>query len=102
MPSLLQTIKQAAVEAVETSNPMKIMYGTVVDTSPSIRLDQKFTLPSDFLILTKNVRKYETVMLIDGTEKEVMIDNSLKVGDKVILIQEQGGQKYIVLDKVGG
>lgn len=36
---------------------------------------------------------------ITGT-KSLTIHNSLKVGDKVILIQVQGGQKYIVLDKV--
>lgn len=36
---------------------------------------------------------------ISGT-KSLTIHNSLKVGDKVILIQVQGGQRYIVLDKV--
>lgn len=102
MPSLIQIIKQAAIEAVEASNPTRLLYGTVVTSSPlSIKIDQKFTLPSDFLILTKNVMKYKTVLLIDGTQKEVTVDNSLKVGNKVVLMQEQGGQKYIVLDKVG-
>ena len=36
---------------------------------------------------------------ITGT-KSLTIHNALKVGDKVILIQVQGGQRYIVLDKV--
>ncbi len=33
-------------------------------------------------------------------KKSCTIHNALKVNDKVILIQVQGGQKYIVLDKV--
>ena len=36
---------------------------------------------------------------ITGT-KSLTIHNGLKVGDKVILIQVQGGQRYIVLEKV--
>ena len=103
MPSMIQIIKQAAIEAVEASNPTKVMYGSVVSTSPlSIKVDQRFTVTKEFLILTKNVKKYETVVFLDGEEKEVEIDNSLRAGDAVILLQQQGGQKYIVLDKVGG
>jgi len=32
--------------------------------------------------------------------KQITIHNGLKVGEKVILLRNQGGQKYIVLDKV--
>ena len=32
--------------------------------------------------------------------KKVTIHNALKNGDKVILIRQQGGQKYVVLDKI--
>lgn len=34
--------------------------------------------------------------------KSLTIHNGLKTGDKVILIQQAGGQKYVVLDKVYG
>lgn len=36
---------------------------------------------------------------ISGT-KSITIHNALVTGDKVILIQQQGGQKFVVLDKV--
>ncbi len=36
---------------------------------------------------------------IDGT-KLLTIHNALKSGDKVILIRQHGGQKYVVLDKI--
>lgn len=38
---------------------------------------------------------------INGTYN-VKINNSLKNGDKVILLRVQKGQKYIVLDRIGG
>lgn len=33
-------------------------------------------------------------------KKTLIIHNALKDGDKVILIRQQGGQKYVVLDKI--
>ena len=115
MHNFIQIIKKAAVEAVEASNPARVMYGTVLTDSPlKIKIDQKFILTKEFLILTKNVKDYETEATVNWTtesesghnhgitgRKKIIIHNALKVGDKVMLLQEQGGQKYIVLDKVG-
>lgn len=36
---------------------------------------------------------------ISGT-KSIIIHNALKQGDKVILMQQRGGQKFVVLDKI--
>lgn len=33
--------------------------------------------------------------------KEMTIHNSLAVGDSVLLLRQQGGQKYIVMDRIG-
>ena len=33
-------------------------------------------------------------------KKKIMVHNGLKVGEKVILLQQSGGQRYIVLDRV--
>lgn len=85
MPNLIQIIKQAAIEAVENSKPVKIYYGTVLDDSPSVKIDQKFTITKDFIVLSNRMK-----------------EEGLSSGDKVILLQEQGGQRFIVLDKVGG
>lgn len=85
MPNLIQIIKQAAIEAVEASNPTKVYYGVVIDSSPKIQIDQKLVITKEFIVATERMQEL-----------------SLTKGDKVILLQEQGGQKYIVLDKVGG
>lgn len=35
-------------------------------------------------------------------KKEIIIHNALSVGESVIMLRQQGGQKYIVIDRIGG
>lgn len=80
--SLIQLIKKAAVEAVEASKPAAVLFGTVSSISPlTIYLEQKRTITKNFIIETERVKK-------------------LSIGDGVIMLRMQGGQKYIILDKV--
>ena len=114
MQDLLNVIKKASMDAVEASKPSDFCYGTVTSISPlKISIDQKMSLGSAQLVLTRNVTDYkvkvtvawetETTDLhshtVDG-EKELTIHNALAVGEKVILIRQKGGQKYLVLDRV--
>ena len=94
-----------------------------------IQVDQKKTLTDPQLILTDNVRDFNVEMsTIEGTGKSLgphytedesgsgypafaahkhryqgrkkwRVHNALKVGEKVILLRCDGGQKYIVLDR---
>ena len=140
----LKLIKQAAVEAVEAGNPAAICYGQVTSVSPlKILVDQKMTLGSAQLVLTRNVTEYTTMVTVQwATEKEegthkhqlknistddgakivsaytetqnakhthdiegtkqMTIHNALEKGEEVVLLRMQGGQKYIVLDRIGG
>ena len=80
---LLQSIKQAAVEAVEAANPCAVVYGTVKNTAPlTIAVDQKITLTSVFLAVTQTAK------------------DNINSGDKVVMVRVQGGQQYLVIDKV--
>lgn len=38
---------------------------------------------------------------IEG-RKTILVHNALQAGDQVILIRQQEGQKYIVIDRIGG
>ena len=97
-----------------------------------IQIDQKLTLSESALILTKSVIDYSVNMTVnhateshthshnyidDGSTrttetnthshaytgtKAFTVHNKLKVGDSVVLLRVQGGQKFIVLDIVGG
>ena len=66
-----------------------------------MRIDQKLVLSKEFLILTDNVVDKTISVQIDGINKQLKILNSLKIGDKLIMLRVQEGQKYLVLSKVG-
>lgn len=123
MNELVQVIKQIAGEAVEAGKPAGITYGEVITINPlSIRIEQRLTLPVEFFKLTKAVTDhYVDVSVSHVTEnraggsgeaafashnhnysgrKKFLVHNGLQVGEEVILLQVQGGQRYIVLDRV--
>ena len=91
----VKIIKKAAVEAVEAEKPAGIYFGPVTSVNPlRIRVEQKMTLEKEQLVLTRNVTDYETE---DGS-----VQNALKQGEEVILFRMQGGQRYVVTDRIGG
>ena len=120
---LLVMIKKAAIEAMNASKPTAIVYGKVISKSPlKINVEQKMTLTAAQLVLTRNVTDYQVEMTVDHEtgfrsggsgdssfvshnhaytgKKSFTVHNGLVVGDEVIMIQMQGGQKYIVMDRV--
>ncbi len=124
-------IKILSLDAVEQGKPMNVLFGTVEKTEPlEIRIDQKQLIKSGYLILTNAVRDYKTKFTFDNPnikqvyttwdmnessestenkiafkekiQHEVTIYNGLNKGDKVLLLRVQGGQKFIVLDRLEG
>lgn len=82
--SLIDLIKTVAVKAVEATNPVNVLFGTVVSESPlEIQIHQRLKLTGEFLVITERVTQA-----------------NLKRADKVILLRVQGGQQFVVLDKV--
>ena len=104
---------------VTSSSPLKV------------NVEQKFTIGSENLIVPQHLTNYSVNVTIDwqtnqdtythkhnveGTDssedtrsykigisgtKKMTINNSLKSGDSVILVKQQGGQKYLIIDRVG-
>lgn len=122
--TLVRQIKQAAIDAVNENCPCEVIFGVVRSEQPlEINVEQKLTLGEDQLILCRGVVDYETYVTVSWeTEKEsggsgyaafaehshnisgkkkILVHNALKTGEKVVLLRVQGGQKYLVLDRVG-
>lgn len=114
---LLKLIKRSAIEAVNASKPADMIFGKVISTSPlKIQIEQKLVLTSAQLVLCRNVTNYSVSMTVDfdtedasddlhkhnikGT-KTFTIHNALRIGEQVVLMQMSGGQKYIVIDRIG-
>ena len=97
---LLAGVKRAAIEAVNAAKPFALAYGTVAEESPlQITVDQKLTLYAGQLILTAPVCDHKVDITVDGEQKQVTVHSALKVGERVLLLRANGGQKYIVLDR---
>ena len=119
---LLEALKQNAIDAYRETNPASVIYGTVVSVEPlAVQISTKLTVPEEFLLLTRNVKKHKIKVDVEyegigkikienvqqtglrelaAEEIEVTVHNELEAGDRVILLQVQGGQEYVVLDKI--
>ena len=99
---LVGTLKRVAIEAVEAGKPVNVYSGEVVSASPlKINIEQKMTLGTKQLILSRNVTDFSMKITSDAGKKEVIVHNGLAVGESVILLRQQEGQKFIVLDREG-
>ena len=103
---LVREVKKAAVAAVQAQKPMAYYLGEVVSISPiKISVDQKLTLTDKQLILTSAVKNFSVKVAekkngVLQDEKEYMILLGLKVGEKVRMYRCDGGQKFVVFDRV--
>lgn len=120
---LLEVMKLASQQANEAGQPTDLRIGTVTSIKPlKVQVSTQFTLPASLLIVPQHLTKYTVDVTVDwdtqsksggsgesafsshsheinGTKK-MTIDNSLKVGDKVALLRKQGGQSYLILDRI--
>ena len=94
-------IKRAAVDAVKAQNPSGVYFGQVVSVSPlEIRLSQKITLDQEMLILPKNLTDFDVDITIEGIRRSCTVHNKLKSGEIVVMVRMQGGQRYLIIDRV--
>ena len=115
MADLAESIKRAAVQAVGTQKPCNLIYGTVVQEDPlKIQIEQKLIIEAELgqIVLTRNVTDYELpveVSVTSGTKEghthsvsisKINVKNHLTEGERVAMVQQAGGQKFIVLDRV--
>lgn len=120
---IIEKIKRAALEAQDAAKPVNVCFGEVVSALPlKIRVEQKLLLGEKQLILTRNVTDFITSVSLtqetetlspeehgdllsrqgDGEKRQVTVCNGLEAGDRVVMIRQQEGQKFIVADRIGG
>lgn len=120
---LMQSMQEVINKSIKNAMLSDYHIGIVETVNPlSIRLDQKETLTEDFLILTDLVRDYDVDITVNHTtenksggsgdaqfeshnhaysgRKRITVHNGLSVGESVILIQQSGGQEFIVLSRL--
>ena len=123
MPNAVELVKQAAVEAVEATKPVQVLFGKVISVSPlKIQVSAKSIYTEKMLILTRNVTDFEVDMTVSHVtlnraggsgdpafashnhdykgKKKFKVHNALIVGDEVVLGRVQGGKRFVVLDRI--
>lgn len=113
----VNNIKRAAIDAVNATMPSGVYYGYVTSLTPlKINVEQKMVLTEKQLVLSTLVQDFEVEMTVDHTTEFETCDSmhnhkyqgrkmfkvhlGLKLNEKVMLLRVQGGQQYIVLDRV--
>lgn len=128
-PKLTDLMKLVAAGVINNMQLPEVYIGTVVSTDPlSIRLSADNILPANYLILTNAVKDHKVDIEIswftddnkhkhgngnegqDTTEvthkhavkgrKEITVYNGLTKDEKVLLLRTQGGQNYVVVDRI--
>ena len=125
---LIDIMKRSALDAVEAGKPCDLRYGTVTSEKPlKVRVTNQFVIPEAMLIVPQYLTDYEieTTILPDygwetveksgGAEeaafeshthdikhnkKKIKIHGALKVGDKVAMIRQAGGQHFFIIDRL--
>lgn len=143
---IIETIKMAALDAIENSKPCDLRFGTVSSISPlKVKVSNDFIIPEALLVVPEHLTDYSMVTNVGGTnsggssggssvtmnvegetliiktnvavvdeiepdvtteeveevdERTLTVYNSLEVGDNVILLRNQGGSSYLILDRI--
>lgn len=85
---------------VPSNSATDLLFGKVLSVSPlKIRVDNRFEITSNYIILTSLVQDFNVDMVIDGTTKSCKVKLGLNVGETVLLLRTQDGQKYIIIDR---
>ena len=93
--SLPEVLRGLVKQTMDAYNLADILFGVVVNTKPlTINVEQRFTITEEFLILTKNVKKYTTTATINWTTEEKSINanhnhSATVQGDCSITIQQE-------------
>ena len=82
--NLVQLIKKIAREAVRASKPCDYCVGAVASVNPlKVKVSNNIILDDDFFYVTESVKK-----------------ETLKKGDKLLMFRKQGGNEYMITDRV--
>lgn len=104
---MLEQLKQIAKSSNNSDVPCTFLFGTVVSTIPlKVQVDNRFIISGAALVTLKQQSggEYNThthKVKVSGveytTETEKQTYFGFRTGDKLALLRERGGQRYLIL-----
>ncbi|WP_429968135.1 DUF2577 family protein [Enterococcus sp. AZ046] len=77
-----------------------MIYGLVTSVSPlTIRVDNRYSVGNQHLILSQMVRDLSVSVTIDGKQGTAQVFRPLQIGDHVRMLRVSKGQKFYVLER---
>lgn len=97
----VENLKRIVLQAVEAGDPCDVIPGVVTGVVPmTVQIDQKTTVSGGQLLIPAHLTDRTVEMSIPELgEVSVVVKNSLKAGENVLLLQKRGGQQYLVIDR---
>lgn len=97
MMSINNQVKRIVKDYLHAVQLADVVYGIVVSDNPlEVTVDQRFTLPADFLIVPEHLTAQKITI---GTQ-EHEIRRGLMAGDRVVLVRAVGGGRYIIVGRL--
>jgi hypothetical protein len=118
--NLVQLIKKIAMDAVRAAKMCDYVTGVVTSEDPlKVKITNSFEIGEEFLVVPQSMTDHEVEVTIKKEygwktkdrsggagddivleNVKIMIRNSLKAGDEVLMMRKSGGQEFVVIDKV--
>ena len=116
-------LKKLINQTTQAGKPTALIKGEVTSVNPvTVKVEGRFEISAPFLELTHNVKDYYVDITVSHTtenrsggagdaefqshnhdykgRKKILIHNGLQVGEFVWLIRQEGGQVFVVLDRI--
>lgn len=98
---LVRTMQSISKNANLADYPADIMPGTVVSVSPlKIQVEKRFEITGDMIIVPEHLTDHEISVTVETNTISIKVHGALKEGNRVQLIRQHGGQKFMIIDKV--
>jgi len=91
---IVQTIRRIVQETVEANKPSGTYFGKVISVAPiQIQIASDLIITERFIVLGRYITEFSVDLTIEGE-----LWHGIRPNDELLLIREQGGQRYAVID----
>ncbi len=110
MKEMVDAVKMATDNMIESKKLMGVYEGLVVETDPlKIKIDQKLSISGKQIVLTDAVQDHDVEITLHGiTDSDgdslsgkttITFHKDLQIGETVLLVRRQGGQQFMVVGR---
>lgn len=96
---VVTAIKEIINEFLKNVKLADVVFGTY--TGGQMKIDNRpIPIPMDMVILPQSMKDRKVKAVVDGTEREITVKETIKPNDRFVLMQQMGGQKYTIIGRL--